>query len=141
MKKAITLLLTLILVVAVAAPAFAADVSYAFNLSNSGQDFTTYTGAYNTKSYLNDAATIKCTTNAAGYGYKMHLVHKGFLGIGWVQATDSYWYTGTNYLLHPAYLSGKAQVNKNYYVAGRIDDSYAGPYYANGLFNSDYRNI
>lgn len=139
MKKTISFLLVLTLIVALAVPVLAADISFAFNLMNSGQSFTTYTGGYNTKAYANDAATIKCSTNAAGYGYKLHLVR---VGSGeWVQATDSYWYTGYDYVLHPMYLSGEAVVNRNYYIAGRIDDDYAGPYYASGLFNADWRNI
>lgn len=142
MKRTISFLLVLTLVVALAVPVLAADISFAFNLSNSGQSFTTYTGGYNTKEYLSDPATIKCTTEAEGYGYKMHLVRKGgFLGLGWDQATDSYWYSGVDYLLHPSYLAGEAEIGENYYIAGRIDDSCAGPFSAYGLFNSDWRNI
>lgn len=138
MKKVVSLLLVLIMVAILAVPAFAANIAFSFNLSNNGRDYTTYKGGYNTKEIKTDPASIQCTTDAKGLGYSLHLVRKGALGFSWVVATDTYWYRGTNYTLYPSYLEGENDVNIDYYIAGRIDDDYSGPYGATGRFNSDY---
>lgn len=138
-KKLVSIFLCVALMLALSIPAFAANIAYSFNLRNTGTSFSTYTSNYNTKSYLSDPATIKCdSTDAPGYGYYMHLAYKS--GLSYIKATDSYWYNTNSYLLHPSYLSGAAVLNRAYYIQGRIDNDYSGPYAISGVFNSDWTN-
>lgn len=142
MKKIVSILLVLAMIAAFTVPVFAANVGYSFNLTNEeGRDFTVYKDASNTKLYVSQPGSIRCTTNAMGLGYRMHLVAKNWFGLSWPQATVSNWFSGTNVVRHPEFLENMAKENKDYYIAGRIDDDYSGPYYANGVFNSDNTSV
>ncbi len=137
MKKTISCIMLIVFILCFASVAFAATQSFNFNLSNSGTTCYVYTGAYNTKVYLNDDATIKCTyTDAPGYGYYLGLCNSSYS-----QATEQKWYGTNGRTRNHAYFSGKAVVGENYYVAGRIDNDYYGTYTINGKFNSDEVSI
>lgn len=139
-KRVISIMLIFVFVLAGAAFVSAANVHYRFdNLTSSegNTEMTPYWGAYNTKTIKNDPATISCSdTDALGLGCLMYLGKKS--GSTLIQATDQYWYNNNSYLLHPAYKSGMNTLNANYYIAARIDNDYAGPYYIEGYFNADY---
>lgn len=122
----------LVMVVNLATTAFAADVSYNFNLSNTGTTMVRSTGT-NQKVIANNAATIRCAnTNALGWGYYMRL-HS----TAGNQLTYSYWYNNTNNLRHPSYLNPSQANLKYYYIEGRIDNDYGGPFSISGTFNAD----
>lgn len=119
----------------------AANISFAFNLGNTGTSLNRYTGASNTKLYVNQSATVRTYyNNAPGYGFRFVMqcsdptVVAGYAPI--VTATAGGWISGAD-KVYLSYLSGMAQANHNYYVAGRIDNDYSGTYSCNGYFNSD----
>ena len=116
--------------------AFAGDKAFSFNLENTGTQFITYTGDYNTKSYSTHPAAVKLTyNNAQGGGYYIHLSYKNIFG-AFFPATENKWFSGV-VQQKLGYLSGQNIVNRNYYISARIDNDYPGPYAVTGLFNSD----
>jgi hypothetical protein len=141
-RSIVCLAIAVMLISSLSITAFAADVAFSFNLSSTSGSttFEPYTDGYNTKVYLNDAATVKVTSNnAPGYGYAYRMFYK-VLGLVYTNASvtsPTYWVSG-NGTVHPAYASGKNEVGRKYYVAGRIDNDYTGPYASAGTFNSGY---
>lgn len=138
-KKMLALFLSSTIIAITAIPASAANISFAFNLKNTGTSFNTYTGGSNTKTYSGDSASVRTySSNAPGAGFAYIMQYKS-LG-SYKSATVSsplYWLSGAG-IVHPAYASGQNKTNRAYYVAARIDNDYNGTYSSSGYFNSDY---
>lgn len=122
-------------------PASAANISYAFNLGNTGTTFNRYPGGANTKVYSGDPATVRTySNNAPGYGFAFVMQYRILLGYNTATVSSpKYWIKGAG-ITHPVYASGQNVTNRNYYVAARIDNDYSGTYSCSGYFNSDYVN-
>ena len=133
MKRIISLIMVMTLLLSFASVAFAASQSFSFNMTNTGTTSHVYTGTSNKKVNSNDDATIKCTyTDAPGYGYYLGLCNSSYSS-----ATEKAWYGTNGKTRNHAYYDGKAVVGAKYYVSGRIDNDYFGTYSINGTFNAD----
>ena len=135
LRKLLSGLLCLMLVVSLSVPVFAADVPYSFSLTNTGTRYVKAVTEPNQKVLPNDPGTIKSTgTNAPGWGFYMRLKNYDFYNM----ETYSYWYNNSNMVRHPAYVDQAHSDQKDYFIEGRIDNDYYGTYYISGAFNADY---
>lgn len=134
MKKTMTTMLALILMVSIAIPAFAADQAYYFNLTVEDA-YRVYTATSNQKVIRNDDATIKCTeTNAQGYGYRMGLCYDA--SNSYLMATEETWMK-TGRTRNVAYFDNDEAFGNYFHAYGRIDDDYYGPFEITGYYNAD----
>ena len=130
-----------------ATPVFAANENFGFSLRNTGKEYNVCTWHTNEKLYVNNAATVKTTSNdAPGWGTAFVMMHK-YTDIGGHDIYEkdtvyspAYWISGIGQV-HPKYLPGHAVAHRKYYVAARMDDDYSGYYACYGRFNSDWTDI
>lgn len=138
-KKLLTLALATIMIAATVIPVSAANISFGFNLSNTGKKYNTYTSASNTKVYSGDAASVRVySSNAPGAGFTYIMQYKTLFSYASATVSSPLYWIRSSGIVHPAYASGQNKTNRNYYVAARIDDDYNGTYSSSGYFNSDY---
>lgn len=141
LKRIVTSIIAIAMCMGITVSASAANVSFAFDLGNTGTAFNTYTGGSNKKVYSGDPASVRTySNNAHGYGFAFIMQYINWYG-GFSSATVShpaYWISGAG-ITHPVYASGQNKTNRNYYVAARIDDDYTSGS-CTGYFNSDYVN-
>ncbi len=145
-KGIITGLLMIISIVGMSVPVLAANESFSFYLPNTDTTYSVCTSHSNNKSYANDSATVKTTSNnAPGWGMAFCMKHRyiGSDGLPHYQTdtvtSPAFWISGLG-TVHPTYLSGHNITGRDYYVAARIDNDYTGYYSSAGKFNSDYTN-
>lgn len=111
----------------------AANQSFTFHMTNTGTTMYVATTNSNQKLYTDQDATVKVNSvNAAGYGYRLALVNSSY-----TIATSQKWYNYNGQKKYHSFLSGMSEYGMKYYMCGRIDNDYDGPYDCSGLFNSD----
>ncbi len=111
----------------------AANVSFNFNMTNTGSQMYVDTTGGNSKAYINQDATVRVNSvNAPGFGYRLALVNSSY-----VLSTVQYWYNSNDSKHYHSFLSNMAQSGELYYMAGRIDNDYYGQYQCSGKYNSD----
>jgi len=133
MKRIISLIMVMTLLLSFASVAFAASQSFSFNMTNTGTTSHVYTGTSNQKINVDDDATIKCTyTDAPGYGYYL-----GLCNMSNTMATVQKWYGTNGKTRNHEFHDGMAIKNAYYRIHGRIDNDYYGTYTINGKYNAD----
>lgn len=140
-KRIVAIVSAVMMIASMNLPVSAANISYAFNLGNTGTSFNTYTGGYNVKEYSGDSASVRISSGyAPGYGFAFIMQYKGILGYNAATLTSPpAWLSGAG-IVHPIYASGQNKTGRKYYVAARIDNDYSSTYSCSGYFNSDYVN-
>lgn len=143
MKRYLGMLFLVMVLVSMAATAFAANEVIDFGMYNVSKDnyYVDRDGKSNMKVYPRQKASIYTTSTTApstGYGFYIGLVYTSNTDI-W--ATKKTWNRQPGAVTHPAFLSAEADLVK-YRVKGRVDDDYPTDtrYTFKGKFNSDIVN-
>ena len=155
-KRILICVLSLTIIAAMSISAMAENVAYSFNIRDTGRNMNLYDDMTNRKLFTNQSSTIYCantTTDIADANGQYELSGTTYpLGVrlalcyyahgAYMTATSQYWYKSGRGE-HPTFVSGAAAVNRDYYIWGRVDDSYYDDtvFAINGWFNSDYTRL